>query len=473
MPRPSALARSAEAAADALRAAAEGVSRLDSFKNLIAGIGDELRDRRMSGGFFRTSQKAQGELDAMWVEDGIGRRLVTRPPEEMFRAGFDLDHDGEPEQTDAVMRRFRELRAQEALTLALQFSRAYGGGAVLLGTTDAGTMTEPLADDAPTQVRWLEPLDRFHLYPASGAVDADTTSSTYGLPLLYRVTRSDGRDQIEVHRSRLVIFDGFAVPPLVRRERQWWGGSQLENAHNAIRNWRTVSDAFATMATDQSVWVHKIPGLLSLLTQNKIEVVKAELLLRDRMRGIVNAIAVDANGGAEVVSRNLSGIDQLATNAMRDLAACVDMPLAVLFGISGSGLAQTHEADLVLWEAQIQAAQDTTLRPGLERIVRLIMREPGGATGGAELPALKIVFRPLRQQSQTERADVRLKTAQADEIYRGMGMPETAILRARTSGAGDTDPITLNDAERASIEFDALAEPPDPAAPAGAKTEQT
>ncbi len=85
-------------------------------------------------------------------------------------------------------------------------ARLWGGAAMVIGTGDQD-LTQPLVVDRIGKggLKYLTVMTRRHL--TAGEIDRDPASEWYGKPKVYLLNSADGA-QVEIHPSRLVIFNG-------------------------------------------------------------------------------------------------------------------------------------------------------------------------------------------------------------------------------------------------------------------------
>jgi phage-related protein (TIGR01555 family) len=93
----------------------------------------------------------------------------------------------------------------------------------------------------------------------------------------------------------------------------------------------------------------------------------------------------------------------------------------------------------------VQAAQESTLRPLLERLVTLLLRSRDGPTGGREPKNWSFQFNPLWQLNELQEAERRHKAAVTDQIYLDQGVVHPAeIRRSRFGGDAYTTETALD-----------------------------
>ena len=99
------------------------------------------------------------------------------------------------------------------------------------------------------------------------------------------------------------------------------------------------------------------------------------------------------------------------------LVAASDMPHTLVLGDSPSGLGATGESEQDTWYDHVRNKQESELRPLIRRVMDCILAD----LNGGKVPRYTIDFNPLWQMNDKDKAEVRLKTAQADQIWYDVG----------------------------------------------------
>jgi phage-related protein (TIGR01555 family) len=109
----------------------------------------------------------------------------------------------------------------------------------------------------------------------------------------------------------------------------------------------------------------------------------------------------------ERANSSFSGVNDLLTNSMAELAAAARMPVTVLFGQSPGGLGSNGDAETRAWHEQLEAHRRNVLTPAILEVARRFGVPP---TAEVEWPL-------LWQPTAAEQAAVELQQAQADIAY--------------------------------------------------------
>ena len=102
----------------------------------------------------------------------------------------------------------------------------------------------------------------------------------------------------------------------------------------------------------------------------------------------------------------------------------------------------------------MSAKRERVLRPALEHVVRLLLLSSEGPTRGVEPEGWRVEFPPLWEPTEAEKADLRLKVAQADAVYltNGVVTPEEVASSRFPAGGEWSMDTTVDLAARAPLE---------------------
>jgi phage-related protein (TIGR01555 family) len=181
---------------------------------------------------------SDSELEAVYIDDGLGARVIDAIPEDMFRQGWRFVFDGiadekeQKEKAQVYTDIFDNLKLKTKLSLAHKWARLYGGAVVLLGALDGQTLDKPLKPKNIRHFDALRVIDRSDISFFQIRFQLDPLQPRYGLPELYPV-RFEGAGGAEetrfVHHSRILEIHGKLVPEgaagRLTREQRYWGVS--------------------------------------------------------------------------------------------------------------------------------------------------------------------------------------------------------------------------------------------------------
>lgn len=443
------------------------LARADGWQNVLTGLGT-ARDKRTHAQFggallFQGGQ----ELDELYAGDDVIARIVDLPAQEMTREWIEL-RAGEEEAGVAkdLAQRLDDLDLQSATAEALTWARLHGGALMILGVDDGQDPDQPLNEEAIRSFRWVTVVDRWDVTVAQRY--RDPHSPRFGKPERYKIRpTSEGggvSEEMRVHESRVIRFDGVLTPKRRMARNQGWCDSIVSRVFEVARDFGQSYGGAAAALADFSQAVTKIQGLANMLAADQDDQVIKRIQLMDMMRSMVRLVPLDAERESfEIVTRTLTGMPDVLDRMAQRLAAATDIPVTRLMGMSPAGLNATGASDIRNWYDAIKAKQESTLRPRLGRIIQLVFRSDDGPTKGQEPENWSLEFRPLWQPTEKETAEVRYLVAQTDGAYLDRGVTDSAEVAVSRFGGDRYSMETTIDVE--AREGIPPAEPGSPALP--------
>jgi len=352
----------------------------------------------------------------LWRGDDLAGRIVEMIPNEMIREGWELCIEGDDKELQSkVVSLLEDLGCDNKLWLGLCMERAYGGGGVLLGTSDGDDLSQPLVLDRVTSLNYLETFEPQELQVVK--YQNDPTMRGFGQPVMYRLNpQSPGGSTkygVLIHASRVVVFPGIRVSRRQVTTQSGWGDAVLSRCRETLRDFQTSWAAAGLLIADfaQAVW--KIKGLAEIIALDKDKEIHKRIEAMELASSTVRAKVLDSDEEWERKQTPVNGLPELLDRFATRLAASADTPVTLLMGMSPAGLNATGESDIRTWYDRVKSMQNRKLRPAIERIVRVAF----AALGVEEPDDWSIEFRPLWQPTEKESAEARLIQAQIDEKY--------------------------------------------------------
>lgn len=362
-----------------------------------------------------------------------------------------MDDEG-AEIAEAVEAALEELDVVGAVKEALDYERAYGGGAILIGADDGSRdLAKPLNEENITEIKWLNVLQGGY----DGEIVAwsyyrDPTSPKYGMPEVYMVRNlgvpianpgvpgqpppkpdkpmTAGADRLLfwVHESRLLIFPGKAVSRRARVQMRGWGDSLFTRVDTVLsqfgQTWSGIANVMSSLVQD----VLKMSGNAVKMSMGDKAAKGSPLTKRARTiqqtKSIARMLVIDTDEEFERIGAPVTGAGEILDKFMLRLAAAADMPVTLLMGQAPAGLNATGASDVRFFYDRIASRQRRILMPQLKRLIHLLMVSKEGPTEGEEPERWTVKFNPLYQLSQAEQATMRYQVAQMDVAYINAGV---------------------------------------------------
>lgn len=361
------------------------------------------------------------QLDRIFMGDGVGRRIVEIVPEEMFRAGFNIEGVDDMKE---IRSKWDALDANQMLTDACVWDRLYGGSLVVFGLDDGRGFEDEAGEG---EVKFIRVYDRHEVTPY--LYNEDPQSEDYGEVEYWQVNAQFGGSYY-VHRSRCVVLRGRRVSNQMRRQHNGWGASCLQGVSDALSDFG-VSHQMATSLLarkQQGVW--KIKDLAEML-QDRIgkALVKERQNEVDMSRSINNSIALDATTEEyELLNGDLGGVTDVIGEKKSVLMIVTGIHESILTGENVSGINANENTALATFHQLVERAQIEKARPIIEYIIERMIPNQGDWS---------IQFNPLAVESDQQRAERVAKEAEADERYSTAQLLDDEEIRDTLRRRGD------------------------------------
>ncbi|WP_210253152.1 DUF1073 domain-containing protein [Beijerinckia sp. L45] len=455
-----------------IRVQAGSMPTTDSVQNFVARVGLGTANQA-AGTSYGPSPITRNRLQLEWAYRGswICRQIVDAPPEDMTRAGIDIETK-EPKDGQTLQKGLRKTATWQKLREALQWSRLYGGGVaiIMIDGQDAATPLRP-ETVGKGAYKGLLPLDRWSVQPSMTDLITDLGPS-YGQPKFYSVTASVMNiPRIKVHHSRVIRFEGEDLPVWQKMTENGWGLSVLEPVWDRL----TAFDS-TTVGTGQLVYKAHLRTL-------RIDGLR-EALATDgpAMKGILKNIdmirALQTNEGLTLLDKSdefqthqysFGGLSDVLVQFAQQLSGAAQIPLVRLFGQSPAGLNATGDADIRNYYDACNSQQENRMRTPLETVLEVLH---WSELGRAPDDDFSFTFRPLWQMSDKEKVEIAKTVADTVGTLEGATIISKATalreLRQASQATGMFSSITDKDIEDAENEppppgeDDDLPEPPAP-----------
>lgn len=380
----------------------------DGLVNIVANLGT-ARDKAAHNQYVDTLLGGPALL-AAYRNSWLARAIIDYPAEDATRKW--RQWRAEAEQITKIERLEKKLHLKRRVQDAVTAARLYGGSAIYLNTETSAQET-PLQPNKE-EVKSLVVLTRSSL--SAEEVSRDINSDYYGRPEFYLLTSTE--KQVRIHASRLVIFRGAPIPadPGTASVQQGWGDSTLQSTMDAIQQMDSTMANMASLVFEAKVDVLKFKGFADLLADegNDAQVTR-RLSTQAAMKGINGALVIDAEDDYEQKSANFAGLPDVVAKFMDAVAGASRIPVTRLYGRAAVGLSGSGDGDERVYFDRIGHIQATEIQPAMELLDECLIWQ----ALGKRPEEIYFEWRPLRQLTETERADIFSKTASAARSLAG------------------------------------------------------
>lgn len=386
------------------------------------------------------------QLTSLYEGNGLFSKIIDTPAEEALKHGFNLNLNSD-ELDNFVEECLDELEWEEKAATAIKWARLYGGSIIVMLIDDGRGLEEPVdwqniksIDELRVFERSVVQPDYASLYMQDyGGKGNVNRTSKFGEPEFYYVTSMYG--SFMVHESRCLVFRNGVLPEQVSNTTyQMWGMPEYIRIKRALRE-TVTAHTDATKLLERSVQaIYSMKNLASLLaTDDGEDQVVRRLEVIDMARGLLNSIAIDADGeNYDFKSISFSGVKDVIDSTCNMLSALTNIPQTLLFGRSPAGENATGASDLENYYNFVERIQKLMLKRNLRYLLDVVFRA-GVASGEIdEEPDYKLVFNPLWSLSDAEQATVEqtkasasLTKAQTAQIYVDMQALDPSEVRRK------------------------------------------
>jgi hypothetical protein len=407
----------------------KAVKNKDGWRNVVTGLGTK-RDKNI---YSETewNRTPRDVSEALFSADEIGAKSAKIIPYDGTREGITWNMDRNSEHEDVVKfleSEFKRLNAWETFAWAWTLARVYGGSTIFLSVDDgARKLDKPLNMAKVKKINTLTVFDRWELHITSSDIISDLSDPNYGTPEFYTYQASnsagnDSGDNIRIHHTRLIRFDGVMLPMRLFKRNNYWHDSIYGTLFQAIRNYATVHDAVAIILSEFNQPVFHIEGLSMAIEQDEDELILKKLETVNLMRSTARAVVLDKEDLFTNVSTNVAGGKDLIDLTVQRLVAGIDVPHTRLLGNSPTGLGGTGQSELINYYDNVKAQQQVNLRSPIEVLTDVIFAQAGAETRPEDLA---FEFNPLFQLDQEKELRTRQMQADIDETYVNAGVYDT------------------------------------------------
>lgn len=373
---------------------------VDGFVNFAARLGMGAQNVNSEATYIVSPlTRNRLKLEAMYRGSWVVGAAVDCVAEDMTRAGIDVRGEDNPERVEKIQSQLTHKGCWTALTDLVRWSRLYGGAIafIVIDGQDASTPLD-LNTVSLNQFKGLRVYDRWQVEPS---LELATGGMYDGAPMYYKVTDTD----LRIHHSRVIRMIGVALPYWQSIEENYWGESVIERIYDRLVAFDTATTGAMNLlqrAYLRTVQVERLREVLAAGGQPEENLLKMFHVMR-QLQTNEGITLLDKEDQFATHSYGFSGISDMLLQFGQQIAGALGIPLVRLFGQSPAGLSSTGESDMRMYYDNIAAQQESRMRDGIERLLRVLYR----SLFGEHAPqSFDFDFCPLWQTSNREKADI-------------------------------------------------------------------
>jgi uncharacterized protein len=327
----------------------------------------------------------------------------------------ETDSDETKAKITEIEQEFRDLKVRDVIKLAVEHDCYFGRGQIFVDI-EGQDRELPLILDSRT-------VKKGSLKRICNVEPMWTTPSSYNAldpaaPDFYKPTKYFMLGK-QVHASRLLTIITRPLPDMLKPAFNFSGMSLSQLAEPYVDNWLRTRQSVADLINNFSITI-LATSLDQILTggddgSNLLK--RAQLFTLHRANKGLMLVDKDRE---EIVQVNtpLSGLDALQAQSQEQMCAVSTVPSTVLLGVAPTGFGNVSEGELATWENRVAAIQESGYRAPVQTILELVQLSKYGKID----PEITFSFRPLRQMTPKELAEIRTtnSTTAANYIDRGV-----------------------------------------------------
>lgn len=408
----------------------------DSWENIFTGLGDVTRDKRM-GGMPVVDFLAYNDLVTLYRSESVASRVVDIPADEQMREGFEVCIPEDEDSSEVIENQLDDLDINTVYTNAIKWKRNFGGSLILIGANDGET--DP---SIPLDEKHLRSIDYLTVFDCSEAVilswQGNPAKAGFGEPEFYQIqprflgssAGGFGKPLSKVHASRCIALKG----PTAGRSNFGntgagfnqnfsfgWGDSVLQRMYTLLRDFGTSTGSITHLMQDFSQGIYQLAGLGDMLVAGQKDAVRQRLLAMDLGKSSMRGIILDGEDKYQRVTTPTAGLSDIMAFQISQICGAAEMPMSMLLGESPSGLNASGDVNVRWFYDRMKRSQNRDIKKGLKYLTHLLLVADTSPLN-KEPEKVRIEFPPLYQMDDSQKADIRLKMAQADKIYADMGV---------------------------------------------------
>lgn len=380
----------------------------DGFANFAARMGLNTDNLLSEGTYvFNLLTRNRIKLEAMYRGSWIVGQVVDTVAEDMVRAGISIHSEDDPKAIASIQVAMTRLGVWHALLNLTRWGRLYGGALALIDIDGQDVSTPMDVSTISTgQFRGLRIYDRWQLQPE--LMDMVEGGLHNGLPKYYTVVsdvNSGATPMLKIHYSRVIRSIGLQLPLWQSVTEMFWGESVVERMYDRLVAFDTATSGAANLlqkAHLRTVGIDKLREVMSAGGEAEENLMRMFHNMR-MLQSNEGLTLLDKEDMFEAHSYTFSGLSDVILQFGQQIAGASGIPLVRLFGQSPAGLSATGDADMRMYYDNIQSQQESRLRDGIEKLLRVLHRSILGTDAPADLD---FEFVPLWQTSTREKADI-------------------------------------------------------------------
>lgn len=413
----------------------------DAFQNVMARTGFNTINL-MEGTEYPLTRLTRNYnlMTSLFRNNWLAQKVISIVSKDILKNWIKFTTDIPPEDIDKINRAMRIAKVRSGLLDALNWGRLYGGAAALMlieGQEDILDQPLDINSIMPGDFKGLMVVDRWSgVYPQLQLVD-DISSPDFGLPAYYDFRDKTSGIAQSVHHSRILRFIGHDLPQWEQQAEAYWGSSIIEPLYEELKKRDNTSANIAMLIFQSRLRVLKIKDLNVLISGANKEALKDfynTIQAQNWLQSNQGIQVIGADDDFQSIDYTYTGLNEIYSSFMMDVAGASGIPVTKLFGRSPAGMNATGEFDMMNYYDMIEQEQESHLRPQLEKLLPVVCM----STLGLVPDDLGFDFNPIGTPTEEQVANIVERKTEAilSALDRGVISQQTALKELKQSGEG-------------------------------------
>ena len=386
--------------------------------------------------------------------NSIAKRLVDVVTESMVSHWITIEANNEAKDYEMVIQKtesfIKKKRIKGMVTRAVRQMFMHGGCAFYIDTYDAD-LKEPLnRKTLKSTFRRFAFVDQGLLVPIAFQGTFDFASDNFNQPEFWQIIFPNGNKSLQIHHTRFIFWIPEELPFYAKINQQWWGSSIYVAVNDDIMNAERAFKSTGQVVQQGSVKFLKtdmrnrtrVPGAAAPGMDNK------NILFQKAITQNGNAILLDKEDEIEKLEiGNLKGQTETNISLINKVCSTMGIPLTRFWGNPIAGFS-SGDAEILQWEQTIKFNQESYQERPMTELIEVISWVLFG-----DEDTIGFTFNPVREQSETQEADVALKNAQRRAIDFQNGVPLNVMLK-QLAREGIYADLKIADCDKYAKEFE-------------------
>jgi uncharacterized protein len=388
---------------------------IDGFDNFVSRLGLN-NDNALSAGvyMFNLMTRNRIQLEAAYRGSWVVGKVIDCIAEDMTKAGLDITTNESKEDLKDLKTQISRRQVWQSLCSLIKWGRLYGGaiGVLQIEGQDLSTPFDP-STVSKGQFKGISVFDRWMVNP--DLFNVIKTGPDMGLPSKYQLVTSPAQSEgiatadtsgmVTVHHSRVIRNIGIELPYFQAITEMMWGESILERLWDRLISFDSATMSTANLIERANNRTIGIEGLREIVSSGGPAQagLEAQFEMMRAFQTNEGLTIMDKEDTFATTSYSFAGLSDVLLQFGQQLAGAANTPLIRMFGQSPAGMSATGESDIRMYYDDINAQQESRLRPAWEKLLNVLWR----STYGKEPPKdLEFEFTPLWQMSTADKANI-------------------------------------------------------------------